>query len=235
MEIKKNPKYNLERKRGLFLNLGLLVAGTLTLAAFTYGVPTSEKDKKYEPERKIAKELYEVQPKIVEQKKQKSEPPKADPIFDPHKVTEVDKKDPDVDVSIIPDPFIPAPFMDLGKKGTGFGDPGDGNFTSTIFESEQVEQEPLFPGGEPEMIKFIQKKYKINNLYGGIEQGTIYVRLVITEQGEVSKVEIARGISPDLDKEAIRVVKSMPNWTPGKYRGRNVSVRMVIPIRIVAG
>jgi protein TonB len=98
--------------------------------------------------------------------------------------------------------------------------------------SEDAEEMPSFPGGDMEMSKFIQKMYKLPIYLDRSEQGTIYVKFVVSEKGEIKNVSIERGINPDMDKEAMRVVKAMPNWTPGKYRGRNVSVRMIIPIKI---
>ena len=82
------------------------------------------------------------------------------------------------------------------------------------------------------MMTFIQKNYRFPRHNDFYNQGIIYVRFVVSHKGDIMNVEIERGIDPDLDKEAIRVVSSMPQWEPGKHRGRPVNVRMIIPIKI---
>jgi protein TonB len=233
MDIKKNKKHNLEKKRGLFLNIGLVAAGAVTLAAFTYSVPLNEKIDKFESEKKIFKETFELVHTAIDKKSDEQAEPQSPPIFDPERLTEVDKVEPDP----ITDPFleikVQKPDFTIGKLKPGTKDPGDND--PGFRESHEVDFEPQFPGGDNEMAKFIQKNYRIPPIMDVIDQGVVYVRMVVTKDGEITDVEIARGVSTHVDKEAIRVVKLMPKWTPGKYRGRNVNVRMVIPIRIVLG
>lgn len=233
MEIKKKQKYNLEKKRGLFLNLGLVAAGALTLAAFTYSVPLQEKDLKNEIEKKAFKEVFEVVPKILVQKNTEEQQPRALPIFNPENIKEIDKVEPEPLVDPLPDLKFPKPDFKIGKLGTGTKDPGGDD--TTIFDTAELEKDPQFPGGDNEMARFIQKNYKVSNFMDVTDQGTVYVRMVVTKDGDITDIEIARGVSLYVDKEALRVVKIMPKWIPGKYRGRNVNVRMVIPIRIVFG
>jgi len=97
-----------------------------------------------------------------------------------------------------------------------------------------VEEMPSFPGGMAELMKFIQK----NIQYPQVEKeadisGTCYVKFVVEPNGQISNVEIAKGVKggPGLDKEAIRVVKNMPSWTIGKQNGRPVRVLMNLPIK----
>lgn len=107
---------------------------------------------------------------------------------------------------------------------------------NTVVEEEApaflvVEEMPVFPGGEAELLKYIGEhvKYpeisKENNI-----TGKVYVNFVVDENGKVIKVKIARGVDPYLDKEAIRVVESLPNFAPGKQRGKAVRVQFTIPI-----
>ena len=114
------------------------------------------------------------------------------------------------------------------ETGNGVVEPSD-NEIFTI-----VEEMPSFPGGENEMIKFIQKNliYPMLEKEAGI-QGTVYVSFVIDKEGKVNDVKIMRGISggPGCDKEAIRVVKSMPSWKAGKQSGRPVQVQFNLPIK----
>ncbi|MGQ0829799.1 MAG: energy transducer TonB [Bacteroidota bacterium] len=97
-----------------------------------------------------------------------------------------------------------------------------------------VEQMPTFPGGEGEMMKYIQKnvQYPQVEKEAGIS-GTCYVTFVVEKDGRISDVKVLRGVSggPGCDKEAIRVVKSMPSWKPGKQNGREVRVQFNLPIK----
>lgn len=94
-----------------------------------------------------------------------------------------------------------------------------------------VEQMPSFPGGEAEMYKFIgdNLKYPVVAQESGI-QGRVTIRFVVTKTGAISDVTVLRGIDPSCDKEAVRVVKSMPKWIPGKQNGLNVPVYYTLPI-----
>jgi TonB family protein len=89
---------------------------------------------------------------------------------------------------------------------------------------------PEFPGGMTEMIKFLQENmiYPEEMKENGIE-GRIYVQFVVTKTGSIEEVTIAKGINA-LNREAIRLVKQMPNWKPGTNYGKQVNVKMVIPI-----
>ena len=90
---------------------------------------------------------------------------------------------------------------------------------------------PEFPGGMPEMVKYLLENmiYPEEMKENGIE-GRIFVQFVVTKIGSVENVTIARGID-GLNREAIRLVKQMPNWKPGINNGKEVNVKMVIPIR----
>jgi periplasmic protein TonB len=94
-----------------------------------------------------------------------------------------------------------------------------------------VEQMPEFPGGEAEMIKFISDNlhYPASATEMGIE-GRVTIRFVVTKTGEVTDVEVLRGLDPACDREAMRVVKLMPKWIPGRQNGRNVPVYFTLPV-----
>lgn len=97
-----------------------------------------------------------------------------------------------------------------------------------------VEEMPTFPGGMAELMKYIQKNIQYPQVEKEADiQGTCYVKFVVEPNGVISNVEMAKGVKggPGLDKEAIRVVKSMPNWTIGKQNGRPVRVLMNLPIK----
>lgn len=94
-----------------------------------------------------------------------------------------------------------------------------------------VEQMPQFPGGDAELMKFIagNLKYPTIAAENGIE-GRVVIRFVVSKEGTVTDAQIVRSLDPSCDKEAIRVVKSMPKWVPGKQNGRNVPVYYTLPV-----
>jgi protein TonB len=94
-----------------------------------------------------------------------------------------------------------------------------------------VEKMPEFKGGLAEMYSFFKKNIQYSNqmLDYGLE-GKVFIRFVVDPDGSISNVEIAEGVAPILDKEALRVVKSMPKWNPGIQNGERVSVVLVLPI-----
>ena len=99
-----------------------------------------------------------------------------------------------------------------------------------------VEQMPTFPGGEQEMMKYIQKNVSYPQMEKeGQIQGTCYVTFVVEKDGSITDVKVLRGVSggPGCDKEAMRVVKSMPNWKAGKQNGREVRVQFNLPIKFI--
>ncbi len=94
-----------------------------------------------------------------------------------------------------------------------------------------IEQMPVFPGGEGELLAYIAKNihYPVIAQENGI-QGRVVVRFVVTKTGMVDKVEVLRSLDPSCDKEAIRVVKTLPKFIPGKQNGVNVSVWYTLPV-----
>jgi TonB family protein len=97
-----------------------------------------------------------------------------------------------------------------------------------------VDDMPDYPGGEEALHKFIAEsiEYPAAAKDSGI-QGRVYVSFVIDSKGEVANVKIARSVSPSLDEEAMRVVKSMPIWKPGSQDGKPVNVAFIIPINFI--
>lgn len=95
-----------------------------------------------------------------------------------------------------------------------------------------VEEMPSFPGGQDAMMKYIGAnfKYPQEAIDNGI-QGTVFVTFVVERDGSITGVKTLRGIGSGCDEEAVRVVQSMPKWTPGKQRGKEVRVQYNLPIR----
>ncbi len=101
--------------------------------------------------------------------------------------------------------------------------------TDTPFQI--VEQMPHFPGGIEEMMKFIKKnvKYPPQAAENGVE-GKVFLRFVVLPSGEIGNVEVLRSLDPTCDQEAVRVIKAMPRWIPGKQNGTAVAVYFNLPI-----
>jgi protein TonB len=108
-----------------------------------------------------------------------------------------------------------------------------------VEEEEVVEQEifqiveemPAFPGGEAKLMEYVAKNIKYPQIARetGI-QGRVFVGFVVEPDGSVSNVKVLRGIGGGCDEEAMRVVKSMPKWKPGKQRGKAVRVSYMLPV-----
>jgi protein TonB len=97
-----------------------------------------------------------------------------------------------------------------------------------------VEEMPEFPGGDAALRAYIANSVKYPQIAqeNGI-QGKVYVNFVVGKDGSISQAKIARGVDPSLDKEALRVVNSLPKWKPGKQGGKPVRVSYTVPINFV--
>ena len=94
-----------------------------------------------------------------------------------------------------------------------------------------VEQMPSFPGGNAALLNYLGQniKYPVIAEENGI-QGRVIVQFVVGKDGHISDVRVAKSVDPSLDKEAVRVVKGMPRWIPGKQNGQAVTVRYTLPV-----
>jgi TonB family protein len=99
-----------------------------------------------------------------------------------------------------------------------------------------VEQQPEFIGGYDAMRNFLAQNTKYpTQARTNNESGTVYVSMIINEDGSVSNAKVLRGVSQSIDAEAVRVISIMPNWKPGMQNGKPVKVRFNIPIKFSAG
>lgn len=94
-----------------------------------------------------------------------------------------------------------------------------------------VEEQPSFPGGQGALTAWLNDniKYPVVAAENGI-QGKVVVQFVVGKNGSISNVKVLKSVDPSLDKEAVRVVSNMPNWTPGKQNGASVNVRFTLPV-----
>jgi protein TonB len=212
MEPKKNPEVNLERKKGLFLQIGLVIALLVVLGAFEY--------KTYE---KIAYNLGalsldDLEEEIIPITKQEVKPPPPPP------------PPPEI-IEIVEDDVIIEDEIEIEDTES------DEDEEIEIIEEDDdeffmvVENMPIFPGGDLGLMKYIQKHVK----YPAIAKeynitGKVYVSFIVDKSGSVTNVKIVRGVDKNLDAEAVRVVKSLPKYKPGKQRGKSVRVMFTIPI-----
>ena len=103
--------------------------------------------------------------------------------------------------------------------------------TDSTWDVSALQVMPEFPGGMNGMIEYLISaiKYPEEELDAGI-QGTVYVRFIVDKKGAVRDVTVIRGVNPNLDAEAVRAVKAMPNWSPGMKDGKPVKVRFTLPV-----
>lgn len=224
MIAKKNPKADLERKRFAFFQIGLLIAGSLCLAAFEYST-TKVEDKHFTVSEEIAVLEPELVPTLPDEpfkqpKKQRVVTLAVDSVI------VVDKIKPQGETKIVTDPNKNIVFDD----GDLIGDEDYGQFKlvapDTIYNVPDTEAE--FIGN---MSEFIRDNIKLpSEIY---EQGTIYVNFVVNRDGSIEQVKVLRGISKQLDNAAKKVVKRMPKWKPAEMAGKPVRSRFTVPIKIM--
>lgn len=96
---------------------------------------------------------------------------------------------------------------------------------------EEVDEQPTYPGGEQEMIKFInhERRYPQPAYDSGL-QGRVLCSFIVKADGTISYVEVLRGVEKSLNDEAVRVIENMPRWNPGKVDGISVPTYCILPI-----
>ena len=94
-----------------------------------------------------------------------------------------------------------------------------------------VEQQPEFPGGMAELMKYLQKNLRYPQICKEQRvQGRVILQFVVNADSTITDVNVIKSVNPHLDEEAVRVVKAMPKWNPGKQRGEPVRVRFTLPV-----
>ena len=221
MEEKKSPKANLENKKLMFIQIGLIISLAVAWAVFEM----KSYDKR-EIDESLLRSTELLDEEMVEITKQ--EEPKPQPVEMPKTTTQLEIVEDDVEVEDIE---INAE-MDQNEVVEEYVAP-------VIEEEEVVEQEifqiveemPAFPGGEAKLMEYVGKNVKYPQIAreSGIK-GRVFVSFVVEPDGSVSNVKVLRGIGGGCDEEAMRVVKAMPKWKPGKQRGKAVRVSYMLPV-----
>ena len=97
---------------------------------------------------------------------------------------------------------------------------------------DHLDIKPEYPGGMPAMYKYLQENLQYPpRAFKNKKEGTVLVSFVVSKTGKMCDVKVVKSVDPDCDKEALRVVSAMPNWTPGKMEGRPVNCRYIIPVK----
>jgi len=227
MELKKNKQVDLEKRKSMFIVIGLVVTLSIVLVAFEW---TQGEDKGDDSEIVAEIQFEDEMMQITRREEPKPEPKPEQP-----KVAEVlDIVDDDVEIE---DDF------DFDMEAT---EDTEYDFTSMLGDDdEEIEEEevfyivedmPTFNGGDPatEFRKYIGQNLRYPDIAAenGIS-GRVIVQFAVNRVGQVVDAVVVRSIDPALDKEAIRVVMSSPKWSPGKQRGKAVTVLFTFPINFV--
>lgn len=225
MEVKKSPKADLEGKKTIFLEIGFVIALGILLSAFNWKTNTKvEEGFVITQEEQVEEEIIPITQQMM---KPPPPPPPAPKLTDLIEIVEDELSiDEELEIDDAEADVENKSNYNFDYDGDSWGEEeSDGE--ADIFQV--VEDMPQFPGGSVQ--KWIMKNVKYpmiaqeNNI-----QGKVFVQFVIEKDGSVSDVKVARSVDPSLDKEAIRVVKAMPKWKPGKQRGKPVRVSYTVPI-----
>ena len=223
MEIKKSPKADLEGKK----TSNLLIGAIMVLAVLFVGFEWSERDKKVKADSGIQEVVFEEEIiPITEQEQPKQAPPPPE-VPKAEEVLQIIENDSQVEESTVQASDDTQAAVEV-------------KYTPVEVEEEEVdeqqifqvvEENPEFPGGMKECMKFLSNniKYPQISQENGV-QGRVIVQFVVNADGTIVDPVVVRGVDPYLDKEALRVIKLMPKWKPGKQRGKAVRVRYTQPV-----
>ena len=223
MEIKKSPKADLEGKK----TTNLFIGAIMVLAVLFVGFEWSERDRKVVTDSGIQEVVFEEEVIPIteqEQPQQAPPPPQAPPA---EEVLNIIENDSQVEESTIQASDDTQAAVEV-------------KYTPVEVEEEEVdeqqifqvvEENPEFPGGMKECMKFLNNniKYPQISQENGV-QGRVIIQFVVNADGSIVDPVVVRGVDPYLDKEALRVIKLMPKWKPGKQRGKAVRVRYTQPV-----
>ena len=221
MDVKKSPKASLEDKKMLFVMMGLVMVLSLLYIGFEWT------DKEITVYAATDTSLLAEEEIEVVQTAQELPPPPPPPA--PEIVEILNVVEDNVEVA-----SVEINTEDNKDKVVAISAP----VTSAPIEEEEdnvifqvVEKMPSFPGGDAALFKFLgdNVKYPVIAQENGV-QGRVICQFVVNRDGSIVDVEVVRSVDASLDKEAIRVIKSMPKWSPGQQRGKPVRVKYTLPV-----
>jgi len=219
MELKKTPNADLNKKSGLFLNIGLVVSLIIVISAFEWKFYDDGDLVDLGQVRDDFEEMLEIPPT--------EQPPPPPPKIQQPEIIEVPDEEEieeeievDLDVEITEDEAIEEIITEEAPEEE------DVDQVFTI-----VEQQAEYKGGMKKFLEYVGKKMKYPNVARRIGvEGKVFVQFVVERDGSITDVLVIRGIGAGCDEEAIKVISESPKWNPGKQRGRAVRVRVIIPI-----
>ncbi|WP_321478399.1 energy transducer TonB [uncultured Bacteroides sp.] len=222
MEVKKSPKADLENKKSTWLLVGYVVVLAFMFVAFEW----TQRDIKMDTSQAVADVVFEEEMIPITQQPEKTPPPPPEAPAAAEVLSIVDDQA-DVEETAI------ASTEDTGAKVEVKYVPTqvveDEPEEQTIFQV--VEVMPEFPGGQAALMKFLAKNIKYPTIaQENGTQGRVIVQFVVNKDGSVVDPVVVRSVDPYLDKEALRVIKTMPKWKPGQQRGKAVRVKYTVPV-----
>ena len=224
MEIKKSEKANLENKKLLFVEIGLVISLGITLFAFEWTsketvVSTLEDTTEVLIEEDIIPITQETPP-----------PPPAAPKI-PVLSDQIDIVDDEIEIE--DDMFMNLEDdASLGVEIMDYVEVEEEVVEEEAIPFQLVEEKPSFQGGDANQFsKWVNQRLVYPEIAkeNGV-QGRVTLQFTVEKDGTVTKVKVLRGVDPSLDKEAVRVVSSSPKWSPGKQRDRAVPVTYTFPV-----
>ncbi|PVX52643.1 outer membrane transport energization protein TonB [Balneicella halophila] len=223
MELKKSPKADLEKRRTLFLEIGLVAALLFVWAMFEWSVEPEKVDEvKYAMDQELEEDIV-ITRQDVPPPPPPPPPPKQQQVIDVIEVTEekLDVKD-EIQVDAEADVEEVVEVQEIEEE-------------EEVIEEQKVfvrvEKMPEYPGGTKELLKYLAKNIKYPQIAAdnGI-QGKVYLKFVVEKDGKVGDVQVLRSPDKLLEKEAVRVVKTLPKFSPGMQRGKPVRVWYQVPV-----
>ena len=224
MEIKKSDKANLENKKLLFTELGLIVSLAITFGAFEY----TSKETKVSTLEDTAEVVLEEE--IIPITQETPPPPPAAPKI-PILSDQIDIVDDEIELD--DDMFMNLEDdASLGVEIMDYVEVEEEVVEEEAIPFQLVEEKPSFQGGDTNQFsKWVNQRLVYPEIAkeNGV-QGRVTLQFTVEKDGSVTKVKVLRGVDPSLDKEAVRVVSQSPKWKPGKQRDRAVPVTYTFPV-----
>lgn len=222
MIVRKNPKVNLENKRKIFFQIGMIITLILVIAAFEYR--TYDPLELIDPGFRIAL----IDDDMTEITIQKPPPPKELPKQKPR------------EIKIVPNDFIDdSPDIEIDANDDGPMDIYDFPEMPTedpIIEDDSIhfnpETLPMFPGGHGEFLRYLKETVKYPKVASENRiSGTVYLRFVLEKDGRVSNIRVERGVAGGCTEEAIKAIENMPAWEPARQWTKPVRYEFVLPVK----
>lgn len=225
MEVKKSPKADLENKRSTWLLVGYVIVLAFMFIAFEW----TKRDVKIDTSQTVADLVFEeeIEIPITEQPEMATPPPPPEAPTFVESLTIVDD-DMDIESTEIASSEETGQAVEIAYVPPTVEE--EEVEEQEIFEV--VEQMPEFPnGGMAGLMQYLSKNIKYPTIaQENGTQGRVTVQFVVNADGSIVDAKVIRGVDPYLDKEALRVINSMPKWRPGMQRGKAVRVKYTVPV-----